>query len=87
MAASSRFEWRAAQFTLSEKRPGLASRTPEMNRAFLILMAPAVLVAALYWGMGFRPSLRGVVGAVIFVALLVLVLRQRTKKTPKSDPQ
>jgi hypothetical protein len=51
-----------------------------MNRGFLILLAPALLVALLYWGLGYRPSVRGVVGVLIFIGLLVFILRRKGQR-------
>ncbi len=51
-----------------------------MNRGLLILLAPALLVALLYWGLGYRPPLRAGIGLAIFLAALVYVLRRQSLK-------
>jgi hypothetical protein len=39
-----------------------------MNRSFLIIFIPALLVAAAYLYMGFRPPARAEIGLAVFVA-------------------
>jgi hypothetical protein len=59
-----------------------------MNRGLLLLLAPALLVALLYWGLGYRMGWRGITGGLIFLAALVYALRrqaiQRQKRSPGS---
>ena len=48
-----------------------------MNRAFLLILAPAMLVALLYWGMGFRPSPRVGAGMLLFFGVALWVARRK----------
>jgi drug/metabolite transporter (DMT)-like permease len=48
-----------------------------MNRGFLLILAPALLAALIYWGLGYRPSPRGLAGVLLFVVIYFLVLRRR----------
>ena len=49
-----------------------------MNRAFYLVLAPALLVGIFYWQLGYRPSWRAVGGLVaMFTLALMLVQRQR----------
>jgi uncharacterized membrane protein len=41
-----------------------------MNRSFLIIFIPALLVAAMYLALGYRPPTRVEIGLAVFVAAI-----------------
>jgi drug/metabolite transporter (DMT)-like permease len=51
-----------------------------MNRSFLLVLAPALLAALIYLGLGYRPRWWALAGAIGFVAALVIVLRRQAAK-------
>lgn len=56
-----------------------------MNRAFYLIIAPALLIVLLYLGIGIRPAPRGIVGVVLFAALAWFLFGR--KKKPRAQSQ
>jgi len=62
-----------------------------MNRSFLIIFIPALLVAAGYLYLGIRPPLRAEVGVAIFAAAVAALrlramLKDRKSPRPEASP-
>jgi len=62
-----------------------------MNRSFLIIFIPAVLVAAAYLYMGIRPPVRAEIGVALFAAVIAAIrlkamLRGRKAVRPAGAP-
>jgi hypothetical protein len=58
-----------------------------MNRAFLVILVPAVFVAAMYLAVGIFPSTRASVGAAAFVAVLAAFRLNAMLRRGKSADQ
>ena len=56
-----------------------------MTRAFYIILAPALLIALFYLGLGLRPAPRAIVGVVLFAALAWFLFGR--KKKPRAAPK
>ncbi|MBI3405580.1 MAG: hypothetical protein HY046_09000 [Acidobacteria bacterium] len=50
-----------------------------MNRAILIVLAPALLIGLIYWGIGMRPAPRAIIGMVLFLAAAFYFVRKSKK--------
>jgi hypothetical protein len=50
-------------------------------RAFYIILVPGIVMAMLYLGLGFRPSLKALAGMALFAGLLVALLRRKSGRT------
>lgn len=55
-----------------------------MTRAFYLILAPALLIALVYLGLGLRPAPRALVGVVLFAALAWFLFGR--KKKPRATP-
>ena len=54
-------------------------------RAFYIILAPALLIALIYLGLGLRPAPRAIIGVVLFAALAWFLFGR--KKKPRPEPK
>ncbi len=51
-----------------------------MNRAILMVAAPAALIGMIYWGLGMRPAPRAVGGMIVFLSCaFYFALRKKPK--------
>jgi hypothetical protein len=55
-----------------------------MNRAFLIILVPAALVAAAYFAAGLRPAMTRVVPLVVIAAVVVWLVSRRRSAAPRA---
>ncbi len=53
-----------------------------MSRAFYIILAPAIIIALIYLGLGLRPAPRAIVGIVLFSALAWFLFGRKKKPRP-----
>lgn len=59
-----------------------------MTRAFYIILAPALIIALVYVGLGLRPAPRAMVGVLLFAALAWFLFGRKKKPhvTPPTLP-
>ena len=50
-----------------------------MTRAFYLILAPALILALVYLGLGLRPAPRAIVGVVLFAALAWFLFGRKKK--------
>ncbi len=51
-----------------------------MNRAYYLILGPALLIALIYLGLGYRPSPRMGIGVAVFLAAAFWVSQRRQKR-------
>lgn len=53
-----------------------------MTRAFYMILAPALILALVYLGLGLRPAPRALVGVALFAALAWFLFGRKKKPRP-----